>query len=573
MKNLTFLKLYMLIALTLVALSGMSQETEVQFKNTDFEGLSIKPWVVIGNGAVLSKSDAHSGNQAMEISSGTIIQTDVKLKPLSHYTLSGWLKTESGSDEVRLNVTGLGEHNAGTASALANWKKVELKFVTGAEQSTAIIEIQNPANEAKNKAWVDDLSIKYMGKYTPTKESGIKPQVQRIPKTDMGISQQENSKLDWLLDAKFGMFIHWGLYAGPGKGEWYMENNGKSPEEYRKLAYPESGDLYFSADKFNADEWAQLAVDAGMKYMNMVTMHHDGYSLFESKAINAFTSKQTHNRDFVKEYVDACRKHNLKVGLYKTLINWRYTGYYDVSGTDCKPNKFGYTTDPSHKENAREMKDELYCQVKELMTNFGKIDLIFWDGGWLGQQGSDADGAYFWESGKFLDPANEWPVSPCFQDRDKETGKPLGLMGIVRKYQPDVIVNSRTGWYGDIKSEEGTQAVTGPIRSEDVWEKCMTMAPGWGYTAAHNDPTKVISCGGVKRMLSDCVIRNMALLLNVGPDRHGKITDVEANVLRQTGQWLKQVAMPFTEPVEAHGILKMENMDMPGKIRPFTSTC
>lgn len=541
MRKPTFLKQFLLIGLTLGAAAVMSQEPAVQLRNSNFEGSSIKPWEVIGNGAVLAKSNAHSGNQALELSSGTIVQVNVKLKPSSSYKLTGWLKTESGSDEVRLSVSGLGEQNTGIASALANWKKVELKFVTSSEQSTAIIEIQNPENTAKNRAWTDDLSIEYLGLYTPTKEAGIKQLTPRIPKTDLGISQQPDSKMKWLLDAKFGLFIHWGLYAGPGKGEWYMENNGISPEEYRKLAYPESGDLYFSADKFNADEWAQLAVDAGMKYMNMVTMHHDGYSLFESKAINAFTSKQTHNRDFVKEYVDACRKHGLKVGLYKTLINWRYPGYYDVSGTDCKPNKFGYKTDPAHKENVRLMKEELYCQTKELMTKYGKIDQIYWDGGWLGQQGSDADGAYFWESGQFLDPKSEWPVNPYFQDLDEKTGKPLGVMGMVRKYQPDVIVNPRTGWYGDYKSEEGSYAITGPIRTEDIWEKNMTMATGWGYTPAHCDTTKLITYIQIKRILADCVIRNMSLLLNVGPDRHGQITKEAQNVLKQTGKWLEKV--------------------------------
>jgi alpha-L-fucosidase len=320
-----------------------------------------------------------------------------------------------------------------------------------------------------------------------------------------------------------------------------MENKGILPEEYRKLAYPESGGEYFAADKFNANQWAELAKEAGMKYMSLVTMHHDGYALFESKAINAFTSKQTHNRDFVKEYIDACRRNDLKVGIYKTLINWRYPGYFNVSGTDCKPNKFGYKTDKSHMENARLMKEELYCQVKELLTNYGKIDIIFWDGGWLGQQGSDADGAYFWESGKYLDPANKWPVNAYFKDIDEETGKSLGLMGMVRKYQPDALVNPRTGWYGDFKSEEGGQPITGPIRTEEVWEKCMTMAPGWGYTPAHEDSTKIVSCGSIKRMLADCVIRNMTLLLNVGPDRHGQISQAEQNVLKQTGQWLKKV--------------------------------
>lgn len=541
MKKLTFLKLFIVILLILNAITSMSQELPFQFNNSGFEETSIKPWVEVGDKAVLSTSVVHSGKQALELNSGTVVQTQVKLQPLSSYKLTGRLKTASGSDEIRLNVTGLGEHNTGIASALADWKEVELMFVTGEGQSKATIEITNPENTVKNKAWADDLKLEYIGPYTPEKVAGIKPLAQRVPKTDLGIAQQSNSKMEWLLDAKFGMFIHWGLYAGPAKGEWYMENNGINPDEYRKLAYPESGDQYFAADKFNAGEWAGLAKEAGMKYMCMVTQHHDGYALFESKAMDAFTSKQTHNRDFVKEYVDACRNHGLKVGLYKTLINWRYPGYYDVTGTDCKPNKFGYRADASHKGNARLMKNELYCQIRELVTNYGHIDIMFWDGGWLGQQGSDADGAYFWESGDFLDPNNDWPVEPSFRDLDEGTGKPLGVMGMVRKYQPNVIVNARTGWMGDFKSEEGGHPVTGPIRSEDVWEKCMTMAPGWGYTPAHDDSTKVIGCGGVKRMLADCVIRNISLLLNVGPDRHGEISKTEQDVLRQTGRWLEQV--------------------------------
>lgn len=525
----------------LISCAAVAQNSNDLIENSGFESSTLKPWEVIGNGAGLSAQNPQSGKQAVVLNSGSVVQITVRLKPLSKYKLTGWLRTASGSDEVRLNVSGLGSNNTGVASALADWKEVQLDFVTGEGQAKAVIEITNPENTAGNQAWADNIQLEYVGVYTPEKVAGIKPLAQRVPRTDLGVEQQPNSTMQWMRDVKFGMFIHWGLYAGPGKGEWYQENNGIRPEEYRKLAYLESGDLYFAADSCNPEEWASLAEEAGMKYMCMVTMHHDGYALFNSKAMDAFTSKQTHNRDFVKEYVDACRNHGLKVGLYKTLINWRYPGYYDVNGTDCKPNKFGYTTDPAHKENARLMKNELYCQVKELMTNYGKIDIIFWDGGWLGQQGSDADGAYFWESGKYLDPNNEWPVDSCSQDFDEKTGKPLGIIGMVRKYQPDVVVNARTGWMGDFKSEEGGQPVNGPIRSEDVWEKCMTMAPGWGYTPAHEDSSRVISVNGVKRMLSDCVVRDMSLLLNVGPDRHGKITEAEQNVLRQTGKWLHQV--------------------------------
>jgi alpha-L-fucosidase len=363
-----------------------------------------------------------------------------------------------------------------------------------------------------------------------------KPQKREV-KTVLGLQMQPDSKIKWMLDCKLGMFIHWGLYAGPAKGEWYMENKGISPEEYRKLAYPQSGDEYFDARDFDANKWADLAKKVGMKYMSMVTEHHDGYALFDSKYMNAFTSVQTHNRDFVKEYVEACRNHGLKVGLYKTLINWRYPGYYDVTGKNCQKNRFGYVTDSSHKENAREMKEELFCQTKELMTHYGHIDQLFWDGGWLAQKGSDADGAYFWEPGKYLDSNNQWPVNPLFQDVDAATGKPLGLMGIVRKYQPDLVANPRSGWCGDYTCEEGGGVVKGNVRS-GVVEKCMSLTSAWGYNTSMEDPKTLMSLSKLKRIFSDCIVRNMCLLLNVGPDRHGNIPKLVEQRLLEFGSWV-----------------------------------
>lgn len=518
-----------------------AQTKTVRIVNIDFEQSTIKPWIALGTGIQLSTAVFHSGKQALEINSGSTAQLKVVVKPNSKYKIVGWVKTNSGSDEIQLNITGLGSNNSSAASALADWVKLEKTFVTGDGQSSAFIEIYHPSNPNHSSAWADDINIEYEGSYIPEKPSGIKPLPTRISKTEMGITQQPLEKLNWLLDAKFGMFIHWGLYSGPANGEWYRQNVGMPEEEYRKFAYPESGDKYFAADKFNADDWAKLAKAAGMKYMNLTTQHHDGYALFDAQYINSFSSKQTLNRDFVKEYVDACRSNGLKVGIYKTLINWRYPGYYDVTGTDCKKNTFGYKTDITHKENARLMKEEMYRLTKELVTKYGKIDQIYWDGGWISQQGSDADGAYFWEPGKYLDSSNQWPVSSYFQDKDLATGKSLGIMGMVRKYQPDVIVNPRTGWYGDYKSEEGSALITGPVRTEEIYEKCMSMVTNWGYTPAVEDPSKVISAARLQRMLSDCVIRNMSLLLNVGPDRHGKISKVETNVLLETGKWLQQV--------------------------------
>ena len=276
-----------------------------------------------------------------------------------------------------------------------------------------------------------------------------------------------------------------------------------------------------------------------MKWMCLYRRHHDGFCLFDSPGPNAFTSMQTLHRDLVAEYATACRNAGLKVGFYYSPLSWRYPGYYDVTGTHCLPNKFGYTTDPAHLENARLMKQENYINVKTLLTAYGPINYIFWDGGWLGQHGSDADGAYFHEPGRYLDPANRWPIDRQYQDIEESTGKPLGIMGMVRQYQPDAITNLRYGWMGDIIEEEGPRETTGPIRSSTICDKCLTIQDGgWGYNAQSIAAGKVMSRDQLISYLANCVIRNMVLLVNVGPDRHGVIPDLEQKHLREMGQWL-----------------------------------
>ncbi|MGN6504041.1 MAG: alpha-L-fucosidase [Tepidisphaeraceae bacterium] len=373
-------------------------------------------------------------------------------------------------------------------------------------------------------------------------DTNVPPRLEaRVPQTDQGIPQLSNEKMAWLQDAKFGMFIHWGLYSGIGRGEWYMENNGVLPEDYRKYAYPDSGDAYFDAAHYDPKAWAQLARDAGMKWMCLTARHHDGFCLFDSPYPNAFTSVQTLHRDLFGEYVKACREAGLKVGVYYSPLSWRYPGYYDVTGTDCKPNKFGYKTEPAHKENARVMKEENYVNVKKLMTGYGKIDQIFWDGGWIAQHGTDADGAYFHEPGKFLDPKNQWPIAKQYQDIDDATGKPLGIMGMVRKYQPDAISNLRYGWMGDILEQEGPQEIKGPILTKEIYDKNLTMQMGgWGYNAGSVAAGRIMTSADIINYLANCTIRNMTLMVNVAPDRHGVIPDLEQKRLREVGDWLKQ---------------------------------
>ncbi len=353
---------------------------------------------------------------------------------------------------------------------------------------------------------------------------------------DMGIVQQDDAKMKWFEDAKFGMFLHWGIYSVPAKGEWFMENKKMSPAEYAKFATDQGDGVYFDAKDFNPAEWAKIAKDSGIKYMCLTSRHHDGFALFDSKHPNAFTSVQTIHRDLYAEYVKACRAEGLRVGLYFSPIDWRYPGYYDVTGTNCVPNKWHYQTNPAHKENARVMKEEVYEQVRTLFRNYGPFDYFFWDGAWLGQQGTDRDGAFFWEPGKYRDPANAWPVGKEYSDQD-ETGRDLGLMGIVRKYSPDIVCNRRSGWIGDIKDEEGGKLVTGPVRS-DYWEKCLNLnKPSWGY----NDRQNLMTYDEIVRYLVDVVMRNGNMLLNFGPDRHGKIPESHAALTRRVGAWLAKV--------------------------------
>lgn len=337
----------------------------------------------------------------------------------------------------------------------------------------------------------------------------------RIPKTDLGVEQQPDDKVQWLHDAKLGMFIRWGVYAGPAKGEWYMHNAAVTPANYRRYVTDATGEQ-FTASAYNPGNWAQLAKDMGARYTVLTARHHDGFALWPSTHPNAWTSGQAPlNRDFVKDYVAAVRAAGLRVGVYYSPINWRYPGYYDVYGTNCATNPWGYTTDPAHKENARIMKNEVYQAVRELVTKYGVIDDFWWDGGWVAERGSDADGAFFWEPGQFRDTANQWPVDAAYSETDPATGKPLGLTGLVRKYQPNVLTTSRSGWIGDHTSEEGGSVPTGAIRSGKLAEKCFTVGGSWGY----NPGAGVMSYSDTMNVLVNSWVRDMTCLVNVGPGR------------------------------------------------------
>lgn len=307
-----------------------------------------------------------------------------------------------------------------------------------------------------------------------------------------GLRLNEEDMREWR-NLKFGMFIHWGLYAIPARGEWVMHNEKIDAEEYARLADR------FSPEHFDADEWARVARDAGMKYMVLTARHHDGFCLWDSpSSYGDFTSVKTAaGRDFVKEYTDACRSAGLKVGLYYSPMDWRFPGYFNPKELP---------------DSALEMKKQCWGQVEELCSRYGKIDILWYDGGWLAHKGSDADAAWLWD--------------------------PVGLNRMVRRYQPKAVISPRSGWEGDFNCNEGGGRVDTPI-IPFPWEKCLNLnQSSWGYNTRQN----LMSFEQAVNMLLDIFVRDGNVLLNVGPDADGVIPPAHAQRLAEIGAWMKEHA-------------------------------
>jgi alpha-L-fucosidase len=375
------------------------------------------------------------------------------------------------------------------------------------------------------------------------------------PSSAQNINKQPDSVMQWYRDAKYGMFIHWGLYSGPAKGEWYMNDAAIPIETYRKYAYPPShtpGDTaYFEADAFLAgndmrSNWAQFAKTAGMKYMVVTSRHHDGFSLTDSCHPAGFYAGQTLGKDLFAICQQRSRDAGLRFGAYISVLDWRFPGYFDVTGTNCLSNKWGYTTDPSHKENARLMKEVFYAHVTHVMKKYAPLDYVFWDGGYLGLQGSDADAAYFWEPDKYRSPSNQWLIDDKYAEYDSSVNppKPLGVMGICRKYSPNIIANPRLGWVGDVDSREGNFQDNGNISSAQPWERaCNYNVQGGGYSAkwGYVLDWRPMGYNGLVTAFTNAIVRDGNLLLNFGPDRHGNIPQAAVDTVLRMGTWLVKV--------------------------------
>ena len=291
--------------------------------------------------------------------------------------------------------------------------------------------------------------------------------------------EDRERRMKWWHEAKFGMFIHWGLYSTLGRHEWVMENEGIPVAEYEKLA-PK-----FKPVPNAARAWAQLARRAGMKYMVMTTTHHEGFCNFDTQLTDYCAPKQGPGRDLVREYVEAARAEGLRFGFYYSLMDWHHP-----DGARCK------TDEAARKRFVA----YIHGQVRELMTNYGKVDVLWYDVAWP----LDAKG---WES--------------------------VEMNQMVRKLQPDIIINNRSKIAEDFDTPEQRIEAS----QNRPWESCMTLNDSWGYHAADNNwksPTTVI------RNLITCARDGGNYLLNIGPRGDGSIPEDSTRVLSAVGEWMSK---------------------------------
>src|SRR5438046_2257463 len=286
-------------------------------------------------------------------------------------------------------------------------------------------------------------------------------------------------RMKWWNEARFGMFIHWGLYSVIGRHEWVMENEGIPVSEYAPLA------KQFKPKPFPAREWAKIARETGMRYMVMTTKHHEGFCHFDTKTTDYCAPKQGPGRDLVREYVDAARAEGLRVGFYYSLMDWHHP-----DGGKCK-------TDEAAR---RRFVDYIHGQVKELVSNYGKLDILWYDVAWP----LDAKG---WES--------------------------VEMNTMVRKILPDIIINNRSKIPEDFDTPEQRIEAS----QNRPWESCMTLNDSWGYHAADfnwKSPTTVI------RNLITCARDGGNYLLNIGPKGDGSIPEESVRILSAVGDWMSR---------------------------------
>lgn len=304
----------------------------------------------------------------------------------------------------------------------------------------------------------------------------------------------------WFDEARFGLFVHFGLYSVAARHEWVLSRERRDPAEYARYAE------VFDPDRFDAREIARLARRAGMRYAVLTTKHHDGFCLWGTER-TAYNAVEACGRDLVREFADAARAEGLRVGFYHSLIDWTHPDFTIDEHHPLRDHPRRAELDAG-RDMAR-YREHLRAQLHELLTGYGQVDYLFTD---FTYPGPDGKGPEDWDA--------------------------EGLLAMVRELQPGCIVNDRLGVPGDLVTPEQYQP-SAPMRGPDGetvrWEACQTLNGSWGYDRDNDDrksPELLV------RMLADSVGKDGNLLLNIGPDGRGAVDPRDRAILEAIGDWM-----------------------------------
>lgn len=306
-----------------------------------------------------------------------------------------------------------------------------------------------------------------------------------VPVASTSACAKENAA--WFTWSRFGLFVHYGLYSIPGRGEWAMYYEKIPAAEYNQLASE------FRAEHFDADELVSLAKKAGAGYVVLGARHHEGFCLWDTKTTDFNSVRSPAGRDLIREYVEACHRAGLRVGLYYSIMSWQWPAIFH-----------GPAADP---EGWESMVRETHEQLRELMTEYGRIDYLWYDGCVVPGLGDAAIRARYWRSGE--------------------------LNAMIRRLQPDILINDRAALPEDITTPE--QHLTAAPRGR-LWECCQTMGTFWGW---HQEDVQLKSAGELIEQMIFCARHAGNFLLNVGPYGDGRVPVEQVERLATIGRWME----------------------------------
>ena len=336
------------------------------------------------------------------------------------------------------------------------------------------------------------------------------------------ITKKTDGDTVWFEQGRFGMFIHFGLYSAGAKHEWFKTLETIPDEKYDKYA------KYFEPDLFDAKEWAKKAKAAGMKYAVFTTKHHEGFCMFDSQYTDYKSTNTPAKRDFVREFAEAFRAEGLKVGFYYSLIDWHHPHFpIDIF------HPLRTAPDGEEQNKHRDIaiyREYLHNQVRELMTNYGKVDILWFDFTYPTMEGVNNEFNQF--AIKTYKPWMPWTTA--------ETWDAENLIKMIRSYQPGIIINNRSGIVQDITTPEQTLTSDWPkYPGTDelyTWESCQTFSGAWGYS---RDEMSWKSPEMLIRMLLRCVCNGGNLIMNVGPTARGCFDHRADAALDVFAKWMK----------------------------------